>query len=739
MAIQSNLAGVARVAFEAVTGEFNRDVDVAERNYKQATSGMSDGAIKLELAQERLRRSLAKGPAASREQARSLLSLRQAERDLAQETSRSTVAIDRQDRALRGLGRGSGLSGLRSRVVGLTAAFVGSAGLLYGLRSVVEAAKESELVLGQTKLAVAAAGLEWERYRGQIEATIRAQSRLGFDDEKLLKTFSTFVVRTKDVSEALKLNALAADVARGRYIDLEAAAQIVLKASIGQSGALRRMGIDVAKGAKSYELLAKLTESYGGRAKGATDTATASTDRLGVSFENIREALGSGLTPAVASLSDEISGYLDDAGRQEEIQRRVNAAVETGTGIVKGLATSVRVLKNGLAPLVNALGGVEHAVQLAFVLGIVAKVRKAALSFGFIAAASQATTTKVVLDAGRAGAALDVAYRPRVLSVTSVGGGAGRGAGGLLGLAGGPIGLGVTAIAASYFINTDKRAQEKAKWDALTARQQRVLLERQGMTVEEFTEVFGWKVKPLPSFGSRGRPSPRDTSRGQTPGKTGGGKGGASGDGLTMLQRLDLAEQRAGLTAILSDDLKSARDKEAFYRKIAANKKLHGDKLFKAQQDLLNAQQRVQGIENQIAADRQQAQEKATEKRQAANEKLRKAEAAEDRRERARFQEQTARRQRELRRDSEVGDKRAIDTARARARTATNTAAGGVTQADISRQISDFLRDFQAVQNTLAGNTRPNVTVHQSFPAPTPDRNMEARYAGFAFRAAFDG
>ena len=65
MAIGSNIAGVARVAFEADTHGFRREVSEAERAYLQATQGMSDGAIRLEVAQERLQRSLAKGPRAA--------------------------------------------------------------------------------------------------------------------------------------------------------------------------------------------------------------------------------------------------------------------------------------------------------------------------------------------------------------------------------------------------------------------------------------------------------------------------------------------------------------------------------------------------------------------------------------------------------------------------------------------------------------------------------------------------
>ena len=90
-----------------------------------------------------------------------------------------------------------------------------------GIRSVALAAAESQQVLGQTRVALESTGKSWEQYGQTITDTVKAQSRLGFDDEALLRTFSQFQRTTGDVTEALRLNNLAMDVARARYIDLE--------------------------------------------------------------------------------------------------------------------------------------------------------------------------------------------------------------------------------------------------------------------------------------------------------------------------------------------------------------------------------------------------------------------------------------------------------------------------------------------------------------------------------------
>lgn len=173
-----------------------------------------------------------------------------------------------------------------------------------GIRSVVDAAAESQAVLGQTSVALEATGHSWERYAEQINNAIAAQSKLGFDDEALLRTFSLFVRSTNDVGEALRLNNLAMDVARARFIDLESAALLVNKAALGQAGALRRLGIDVQAGASAQALLTALTQKYGGAAKAAGDDAATSFDRSSVAAENAKEALGQELLPAVTVLND---------------------------------------------------------------------------------------------------------------------------------------------------------------------------------------------------------------------------------------------------------------------------------------------------------------------------------------------------------------------------------------------------------------------------------------------------
>jgi hypothetical protein len=97
--------------------DFENDNRRAEAVYRDTTRGMSDEAIRLELSQDKLRRSLAKGPAAYREQARAELQLRNSERALRGETDALTRSQSRNT---------AGLGGLKRSIIGLGAAYVGA-------------------------------------------------------------------------------------------------------------------------------------------------------------------------------------------------------------------------------------------------------------------------------------------------------------------------------------------------------------------------------------------------------------------------------------------------------------------------------------------------------------------------------------------------------------------------------------------------------------------------------------
>lgn len=195
------------------------------------------------------------------------------------------------------------LRSFKAAGVGFAGGFIASSGL-QTLTTFVDKAAESERVLTQVRQGLKNTGQSWDQYSGQIEKTVTAQSRLGFDDEDLLTSFDKFNRQVGDVNRALRLNNIAMDVARARNISLEAATTLVTKAQAGQRGALTRLGIEVDKNATKVDLLRALTEKYGGSAEAAANDAATAQERLAVQLENIQERIGQKLLPVVGQLAD---------------------------------------------------------------------------------------------------------------------------------------------------------------------------------------------------------------------------------------------------------------------------------------------------------------------------------------------------------------------------------------------------------------------------------------------------
>jgi hypothetical protein len=247
------------------------------------------------------------------------------------------------ERTTRGAIVGTGaFHSLGRSVAFASSAFLGGVGFTAAITSTIRAAEESQRVLGQTRVAVENSGLSWSRYRQHIEDVSKATSRLsGFDDERLLATFSTLVRRTNNVNEALRLNALAANVARGRNIELEQASQLVLKASIGNIGALRRLGINIDKNASSLQALDLLQRKYAGSAAAYGRTAAGAQDRFRVAIENLQEAIGKELLPSLTKYLNKGTEWLNQSKNQEKILRDTKVIVGTLAKAFAGLAIAI--------------------------------------------------------------------------------------------------------------------------------------------------------------------------------------------------------------------------------------------------------------------------------------------------------------------------------------------------------------------------------------------------------------
>ena len=194
------------------------------------------------------------------------------------------------------------MGGMKVAAAGAAAGFVAVA---YGAvklgQSSVKAAIESEKAMAKVKAMVEAAGVSWKTHGDEIQRVIDIQSRKsGYDDEELAQSFANLTRVTKDHNQALKLNALAMDLARGRGMSLAQASTLIGRVASGANVSLARYGIVLGKNATVTEKLAAIQKQFAGQTEAYGRTTQGSIDKASVAWENLRETIGSKLAPIVA-------------------------------------------------------------------------------------------------------------------------------------------------------------------------------------------------------------------------------------------------------------------------------------------------------------------------------------------------------------------------------------------------------------------------------------------------------
>ena len=220
-------------------------------------------------------------------------------------------------RALDRLSKGAGVSfGRMTEVAGGFGLAMGAGGVLGVMKDSVSAYQASEASAARLSAQLATMGQNTDQVTSKINDAIQAQSEFGaFDDEDLTDAFTRIVRVTGDVNQALDLNNLAMDIARARNVDLATAADAVAKAAMGQSTAMKRMGVDVYKGMTATELLAAAQQKFAGQAQAYGESSAAAADRASIAWENAQEEIGSHLADAFsrgAVGAEKMAGSLND-------------------------------------------------------------------------------------------------------------------------------------------------------------------------------------------------------------------------------------------------------------------------------------------------------------------------------------------------------------------------------------------------------------------------------------------
>jgi hypothetical protein len=308
--------------------------------------------------------------------------------------------------AFRGLGRS---------VAFASASFIGGVGIVSALRTSVDAAKDAQVAQASLRTQLRASGISYKAHRGEIEKTIEKQGELsGFMNEDLTKSFTGFVRRTGDVRQALKLNAVATDIARAKGKDLASVQQLLVRALAGNARAATSLGLPViavtknmdalrASGVKAtaqqtaaakaadklatgQAVIASAQQRFGGQAATFGKTAAGAQARFQRALRQTEITIGNALLPALTKLFQKLAGYLNRINRTGQLQRVVTQtahALGQGFHIVSQI---VAALTPQVRRLSGALGGAHTSLKLLTVAVVAFRLRGKVLANPYLTA-----------------------------------------------------------------------------------------------------------------------------------------------------------------------------------------------------------------------------------------------------------------------------------------------------------------------------------------------------------------
>lgn len=217
-----------------------------------------------------------------------------------------------------------------------------------GAKSAIDEEKQIA-ILGQT---IKDNVPNWNGYTEAVNAQLQSMMKLGFTDDDLRTAFGHLIVQTHDLGEGFRELNIATDLAHARNMDLTDAADLVNKAVLGNSRALRQLGIDATGAKTGVERLALIEKAFAGSTAAYLTTTAGKIDVANIKMSELQEQVGGTMMPLIAQFASTASDEIDNvsgafsgltaAGQQFYDMLSGNAATPmVGDSIPKGIAAAI--------------------------------------------------------------------------------------------------------------------------------------------------------------------------------------------------------------------------------------------------------------------------------------------------------------------------------------------------------------------------------------------------------------
>lgn len=238
--------------------------------------------------------------------------------------------------------------------------FVATAGIGEFLKGSVDAAREAEVAQKSLAAQLKASGQSFAASKEAIDKAGLSIEKFGFTTDDSAAALTVLERATGNISKAISLQGITADLARAKNLDLAAAAGIVGKAMSGQATALRRAVPGLDANAKGMDLIREAGRKLAGQAAANTTEA----QKFSATLHDTEVIIGEALLPTVDKYLGELAKWLDKMNRSGKLQRDVNKAVRDGEDAFGAIKAVVTPLAKTFEAVGKAVGGTKHEVEL---------------------------------------------------------------------------------------------------------------------------------------------------------------------------------------------------------------------------------------------------------------------------------------------------------------------------------------------------------------------------------------
>jgi hypothetical protein len=296
------------------------------------------------------------------------------------------------DKATRGIVSGSGaLHGFGRSLAFASGGFLAFEGVSKFLTDSVSAARDAGVAQASLTAQMKASGESFTENQGAIQRASLSLEKFGFTSEDSQKALAVLDRATGNVGKSIQLQGVAANIARARNISLSQAALILGKAYDGQTTSLKRLGVALPAGTKGMQAIYIAAQKFTGQAKAGTTEV----EKFHAILHNTEVIIGTALLPTLNKFLGSLGKWLQKMNESGRLQKDVNEAVKTATGIFEGVAAVVKPLAAAFQDLGKAVGGTKNEVKLLAGVFVALKAAKVIGEITAVGSAAEASTGKV--------------------------------------------------------------------------------------------------------------------------------------------------------------------------------------------------------------------------------------------------------------------------------------------------------------------------------------------------------